>query len=170
VNPQQPYQPPVTPQWPGAGPYPGPAPTRPASGGTGVVGGLLAVVAGLALLIGMIWQIVQMGGLTKFALSVFAFQSALALQGLEVVLLIAGGALLCLRVGAGRFLMLAGTVLVLVHLGLTFAEVNGFITTVAVFHAVGLQDVAMLTILLSLVSSLLGLLPSTARWVSTLRT
>ena len=79
-------------------------------------------------------------------------------------------ALLCLRVGAGRFLMLAGTVLVLVHLGLTFAEVNGFITTVAVFHAVGLQDVAMLTILLSLVGSLLGLLPSTARWVSTLRT
>ncbi len=134
------------------------------------MGGLLAVVAGLALLIGMIWQIVEMGGLVTFALSVFAFQSALALQALEVVLLIAGGALLCLRVGAGRFLMLAGTVFVLVHLGLTFAEVNGFITTVAVFHAVGLQDVAMLTILLSLASSLFGLLPSTARWVSTLRT
>jgi len=170
VNPQQPYQPPVTPQWPGAGPYPGPGPARPASGGTGVLGGLLAVVAGLALLIGMIWQIVEMGRLTSYAMRVFAFQSALALQALEVGLLVAGGVLLCLRVGAGRFLMLAGTVFVLVHLGLTFAEVNGFITTVAVFHAVGLQDVAMLTILLSLVSSLLGLLPSTARWVSTLRT
>lgn len=170
MNPQQPYQPPVTPQWPGAGPYPGPGPARPASGGTGVTGGLLAVVAGLALLIGMIWQLVQMGGLVSFAIEIFPFQLALGLEGLAVMLLIAGGALLCLRVGFGRFLIPVGAVVLLVHLGLTVAEVNGFISTVAVFHAFGLQDVVMLTILLSLVSSLLGLLPSTARWVSTLRT
>ncbi|MFS8101975.1 hypothetical protein LFM09_33090 [Lentzea alba] len=134
------------------------------------MGGLLAAAAGLSLLIGMIWQIVEMGRLASFAIEVFEFQLALGLQGVATVLLIAGGALLCLRVGAGRFLILAGTVLVLIQLVLTLTEVNGFITTVAVFHAVGLQDIAMLAILLALVSSLFGLLPSTARWVSTLRT
>jgi hypothetical protein len=165
VNPQQPYQPPATSQWPGAGPFPG----RP-GGATGVLGGLLALVAGLALLVGLLWQITEMGRILSFALGVFQFQLALGLQGLAIVLLIAGGALLCLRVGIGRFLIPAGALLLLVLLGLTLAEVTGFISTVAVFHAAGLQDVAMLAIVFSLAGSLLGLLPSTARWVSTLRT
>lgn len=166
MNPQQPYQPPVTSQWPGAGPFPG---TRPVSGATGVLGGLLALAAGLALLIGMIWQIATFGRILSFALRVFQFQLGLGLQGLAIVLLIAGGLLLCLRVGAGRFLMVAGAVLLLVLLGLTLAEFSGFISTVAVFHAVGLQDLAMLAIVFSLTGSLFGLLPSTARWVSTLQ-
>lgn len=166
MNPQQPYQPPVTSQWPGAGPFPGPRP----SGATGVLGGLLALVAGLALLIGMIWQLTEMGRIVSVAFQVFQFQLALGVQGLAVVLLMAGGALLCLRVGLGRFLIPAGTVLLLVQVGLTAADVTGFISTVAVFHAIGLQDVVMLTLLFALAGSLLGLLPSTARWVSTLRT
>ncbi|MDX8036603.1 hypothetical protein SK803_40960 [Lentzea sp. BCCO 10_0856] len=127
-------------------------------------------MAGLALLIGMIWQLTEMGRIVSVAFQVFQFQLALGVQGLAVVLLMAGGALLCLRVGLGRFLIPAGTVLLLVQVGLTAADVTGFISTVAVFHAIGLQDVVMLTLLFALAGSLLGLLPSTARWVSTLRT
>ncbi|WP_434450785.1 hypothetical protein [Lentzea sp. E54] len=168
MNPQQPFQPPVTPQWPGAGPYP--ASARPASGGTGVVGGLLAVVAGLALLTGLIWRLVDMGRIASVAISIFEFQLAIALQGLAIVLLLAGGALLCLRVGAGRFLIPAGAALLLVQLVVTLVEVSAFILPIVVFHAARVQDVAMLAILLALAGSLFGLLPSTARWVSTLRT
>lgn len=134
------------------------------------MGGLLAVVAGLASLIGLIWRMVEMGRIVSVAVEIFEFQLALGLQGLAIVLLLAGGALLCLRVGFGRFLIPVGAVLLLVQLVLTLVEVNGFISPAVVFHVARLPDVAMLAILLSLAGSLLGLLPSTARWVSTLRT
>lgn len=165
MNPQQQFQPPVTSQWPGAGPFPG----RP-SGATGVLGGLLALAAGLVLLVGMLWQLTELGRFLTIAFGFFGFWLGLGLQGVVVVLLIAGGVLLCLRVGAGRFLNAAGAALALVLLGLTLAGVTGFLTTHAVFYAAGVQDLAMLALVLAVAGSLLGLLPATARWVSTLRT
>ncbi|SDG77869.1 hypothetical protein SAMN05216553_111195 [Lentzea fradiae] len=165
MNPQQPFQPPVTAQWPGAGP----SPARP-SGATGVLGGLLALACGLVLLVGMILQVIELSRFFVLAFYAFWLWLGVGLQGLAVVLLLSGGVLLCLRVGAARIMTVAGTMLLLVLLALTFIGITGFVTPHVFFHAAGVQDLVMLALVLALASSLLGLLPATARWVSTLRT
>lgn len=177
MNPQQPYQPPVTPQWPGAGPYqgpghpgPGPGPARP-SGATGVLGGVFGTLAGLVILVGTIWALARFGGTFGFLINAVTPLILLVLQVLAAVLLLIGGLLLCLRVGFGRFLLPIGAVVVL---GIVLVAILqefpfGAVVPVLAFALLHVQDTVWLTLLFAVAGSLLGLLPSTARWVSTLQ-
>lgn len=178
MNPQQPHQPPVTPQWPGAGPYPGPGhpgpvpgPSRP-NGATGVLGGLSATLAGLVMTGATIWALVQIGGTFGFLIRAVTPMILLLLQLLASVLLLIGGLLLCLRVGFARFLIPVGTVVVVAIVLVAILQDFPFGAVVPPLWFVFLhvQDLVWFTLLFSLVGSLFGLLPSTARWVSTLRT
>jgi hypothetical protein len=171
VNPQQPYQPPVT-QWPGAGPYPGPGgpgPARP-SGATGVLGGVLAALGGLVLVGGTIWGLVRIGGTFGYLINAVTPMILLVLQLFASVLLLIGGLLLCLRVAFARFLVPVGTVMVLAVVGLAFAQDFPFGAMVPPlwFVVLHVQDIVWFSLLLALAGSLFGLLPSTARWVRTL--
>jgi hypothetical protein len=172
VNPQQPYQPPVT-QWPGAGPYPGPGgpgPARP-SGATGVLGGLSAALGGLVLLGGTIWALVQIGGTFGLLIDAVTPMILLVLQLLASVLLLIGGLLLCLRVGFGRFVIPVGTVVVLAIVLLAIVQEFPFGAVIPPlwFALLHVQDIVWFTLVLALAGSLFGLVPSTARWVSTLQ-
>lgn len=174
MNPQQPYQPPAT-QWPGAGPHPGPGgrpgPVRP-SGATGVLGGISGVLAGLFVLVGTIWALVQIGGTFGLLIDAVTPLVLLALQALAAVLLLCGGLLLCLRVGFGRFLLPVGAVVVvgIVLVAILQEFPFGAVVPVMAFAFLHVQDVVWFTLVFAVAGSLLGLLPSTARWVSTLRT
>lgn len=172
MNPQQPYQPPVTPQWPGAGPYPGPGgpgPARP-SGATGVLGGLSAALGGLVLVGGTIWALVKIGGTFGFLIDAVTPMILLVLQLLASVLLPIGGLLLCLRVGFARFLIPVGAVVVVAVVGLAIAQDYPFGAVIPPlwFALLHVQDIVWFSLLFALLGSLFGLLPSTARWVRTL--
>ena len=172
MNPQQPYQPPVTPQWPGAGPFPGPGGPRPArpNGATGVLGGVSATLSGLVLLAGTIWALWRIGGTFGFLIDAVTPMILLVLQLLASVLLLIGGLLLSLRVGFGRFVIPAGTVVVLAVVVLAIAQEFPFGAVVGSlwFVLLHVQDLVWFSLLFALVGSLFGLLPSTARWVRTL--
>ncbi|NKE62231.1 hypothetical protein FXN61_38015 [Lentzea sp. PSKA42] len=137
-----------------------------------MIGGLSGVLAGLFMLVGTIWALAQFGGTFGFLINAVTPLILLVLQALAAVLLLTGGALLCLRVGFGRFLIPAGAVVVL---GVVLVAVLqdfpfGAVVPVLMFALLHVQDVVWFTLLFALAGSLFGLLPSTARWVSTLRT
>jgi hypothetical protein len=137
-----------------------------------VLGGLSAALAGLVMTGATIWALFEIGGTFGFLINAVTPMILLVLQLLASVLLLIGGLLLCLRVGFARFLIPVGTaVVVAVVLVAVLQEFPfGAVVPPLWFAFLHVQDLVWFTLLFSLAGSLFGLLPSTARWVSTLRT
>lgn len=95
--------------------------------------------------------------------------TALVLQSLETLLLGIGGVLLIARVGAGRVLVVAGALAVLLQLAMTLTKFTGFFGQPLLFHVGVLQDVVIGCLAASLLSAALAVLPSTAAYIATRR-
>lgn len=96
--------------------------------------------------------------------------TALVLQALETLLLGIGGVLLIARIGAGRVLVVAGALVVLLQLAMALTKFTGFFGRPLLFTVGVLPDVVIGCLAAALLSAGLAVLPSTAAYIATRKT
>lgn len=157
--PQQPYPQQPQPHWQGQGPGPG-FPPKQASGGTTITAAILALLSGLISAFFLVTSLIAISGYLDVAIGHAVFLISFGGQAISFLLLVIGGIMLFARAGAGRFMVIAGTV---VKLGLAVWSFIGF----SGIAAIGLQLIGLIVLLMAIIAAVLAILPSTAAYIAT---
>lgn len=158
--PQQPY--PQQPQWgppsQGAGP-------KPPSGGTTITAAILALISGLVGAFALVASLIAIFEYLDNAFSHPIFLISFGAQTISVLALLVGAVMLFARAGAGRIMIIIGTVVLLGLVVWSFIQISQF-GNLADIAATGPTLIGLIPLMLALVASVLAILPPTGAYIA----
>jgi hypothetical protein len=157
--PQQPYPQQPQPQW--GPPGPGFGPKQP-SGGTTIIAAILALLSGLISGFFLVTSLIAILDFLDNAFGEPTFLISFGGQAISFLLLVIGGIMLFARAGAGRIMIIIGTVVKIGLVVWSFVAFPGFLR----FTATGINIVGMAVLLMALIASVLAILPPTAAYIA----
>lgn len=131
-------------------------PPKPPSAGTGITAGVLALLAGLIGACALAAHLVWISDYLRAVIGNLTFLTTIGLNALAALLLMFGAVLLFARVGAGRFMIIAGALLVLGMFAWSFIQVG----------VLAARALSLIILLLALVAAVLAVLPPTNAWIA----